>query len=154
MIHLRSKLNSAHGTIAIGEGCIIGERAAVGLQGEGGQGVVIGKGVVVEAGARVEGSLGEGSVVEAGGIVGRGASVGKVGRFLILPFLKSSTYSFILVLDRRWTYTDGEQRRSLLSPYPSHHDPAAMLLLAVVPFTWIYSIHCMLHSGSSDQPFR
>ncbi len=100
VIHLRSKLTSAHGTITIGDGCIIGERAVVGLQGVGETGVVIGNGVVVEAGARVEGSLGEGTVIEAGGVVGRGAVVGKVGRLLILLLLELTAcialYNFLV----------------------------------------------------------
>lgn len=120
VIHLRSKLNSAYGTIAIGEGCIIGERAVVGLLGEGGKGVVIGKGVVLEAGARVEGNLGDGSVVEAGGIVGRGAVVGKVGRSLILLFLESITY---ISLTCSWNLCRWEAVPFRSFPYTYHMTP-------------------------------
>lgn len=84
IIHLRAKLSSSHGPITIGEGCIIGERANLGLQDkepdDGGKGVVVGSGVVIESGARVLGSIGDGSVVEVGAEVKMGSVVGKVGR--------------------------------------------------------------------------
>lgn len=80
----------------VGEGCVVFERARVGVAEDGGrpevgrrvsglsmggrgEGVVLGRNVVVETGAVVEASeMGEGSVVEAGGVVGRGCVVGKV----------------------------------------------------------------------------
>ena len=83
----------------LGEGCVVFERARVGIadidvkpelvrrssgvsQGGRSDGVVLGRNVVVETGAVVEGSeVGEGSVVEGGAVVGRGAVVGKVRTF-------------------------------------------------------------------------
>ena len=82
IIHPRAKLNSTHGPITLGEGCIVCERAAVGLSTAGkddSDGVVLGKNVVIEATAVVEAAeIGEGSIIEVGAQVGRGAMIGKV----------------------------------------------------------------------------
>ena len=81
IIQLRAKLDSAHGSITIGERCIIAERAVLGLQSKAGvdsKGIFLGNGVVIQSGARVEGSLGEGTTVEPGAVVEKGSVVGKV----------------------------------------------------------------------------
>lgn len=84
----------------VGEGCVVYERARVGVgevddksggrpgvvrresgMGGGGRGdgVVLGRNVVVETNAVVEAAeIGEGSVVEVGAVVGRGAVIGRV----------------------------------------------------------------------------
>lgn len=83
VVQLRAKLSSAHGPITIGEGCIVAERAVVGLQskaGVDGKGIVLGDGVVIQSAARVESNVGEGSLVEAGAVVENGSVVGKVCR--------------------------------------------------------------------------
>lgn len=152
VIHLRSKLTSAHGTITIGDGCIIGERAVVGLQGVGETGVVIGNGVVVEAGARVEGSVGEGTVIEAGGVVGRGAVVGKVGRLLILLFLESTAcitlYNFLCLPPGVREILVASHSSSLLFLHVSHDDPT--MLPGCVRSNFLH----ILHSLHVSQPIR
>ncbi|MCJ1469657.1 hypothetical protein MMC07_008293 [Pseudocyphellaria aurata] len=92
VVHPRAKLVAVHGPVTVGEGCVVCERASVGVLdsvegrgggGEptddmGGAGVVLEKGVMVESGAVVEARMvGEGSVVEVGAKVGKGAVVGK-----------------------------------------------------------------------------
>lgn len=81
IVQPRAKIISTHGPVTIGEGCIIAERAVLGLQSKAsvdGNGVLLGNGVVIESGATVEGSLEEGSLVEVGAVVGKGSVVGKV----------------------------------------------------------------------------
>lgn len=88
IIQLRAKIISAHGPVTIGDGCVVAERAVIGLvnslgaekdKGWGGE-VILGNGVIVESGAVVEGKmLGEGTIVEVGAVVGRGSVLGKVG---------------------------------------------------------------------------
>ena len=99
VLHPHSKINSTGSVVMLGEGCVVFERARVGvadvdggrpelsrrtsgMSGNGngrGDGVVLGSNVVVETGAVVEASeVGEGSTIESGAVVGRGAVVGKV----------------------------------------------------------------------------
>ncbi|MCJ1443686.1 MAG: hypothetical protein MMC23_004186 [Stictis urceolatum] len=90
VIHPRAKLISAHCPIAVRAGCVISERAHVGLQealqgdsedeGEG-YGIELGHNVVLEPAAIVEArTVGEGTVFEAGCKVGPGAVIGKFCR--------------------------------------------------------------------------
>ena len=96
VLHPHAKVNSTGSVVMLGEGCVVFERARVGVadvgevpgfdrrqsgtyMGARGEGVVLGRNVVVETGAVVEAAeVGEGSVVESGAVVGRGAVVGKV----------------------------------------------------------------------------
>ena len=61
IVHPRARLTSLCGPITIGEGCMISEKAVVGLQSkeasDGNNGVVLGNGVSVESAARVEGRV-------------------------------------------------------------------------------------------------
>lgn len=89
IIQVRSRLSSVTGAIDIGEGCIVAERACIGLSpvqglqddenGRGAEaGVKLAKGVLIESGAVVEAaSIGAYTVIEAGAKVGRGAVVGE-----------------------------------------------------------------------------
>ncbi|KAJ4351086.1 hypothetical protein N0V95_004133 [Ascochyta clinopodiicola] len=96
VLHPHSKVNSTGSVVMVGEGCVVFERARVGVAevetgrpelsrrtsgmsaGGRGDGVVLGRNVVVETNAVVEAAeVGEGSVVEVGAVVGRGAVVGK-----------------------------------------------------------------------------
>ena len=87
ILHPRARLVSTHGPVTVGEGCVVSERAIVGVAPpEAGaevaatvlrRDVVLEPAAVVEAGAQV----GEGSVLEAGSRVGAGAVLGKVGCF-------------------------------------------------------------------------
>ncbi|KAI9814622.1 MAG: hypothetical protein M1827_003178 [Pycnora praestabilis] len=105
VVHPKAKLLSTLGTVVVGEGCIVCEKAVVGLgaaeaeekikgktgvikgSGDGGgdidegerqEGVVLEQGVVVEVGALVEARrVGEGTVVEVGAKIGRGCVIGK-----------------------------------------------------------------------------
>ncbi|MCJ1458257.1 hypothetical protein MMC28_008628 [Mycoblastus sanguinarius] len=85
ILQLRTRLVSTQGPITIGAGCIISERASIGLlkapQDENTEyvaGVNFGPGVLVESGAVVEAaSVGAYTVVEAGAKIGRGAVVGE-----------------------------------------------------------------------------
>lgn len=96
VLHPHAKVNSTGSVVMLGEGCVVFERARVGVADVGevpgfdrrqsgtymggrGEGVVLGRNVVVETGAVVEAAeVGEGSVVESGAVVGRGAVIGKV----------------------------------------------------------------------------
>src|ERR1700744_5156032 len=70
IIHPRTRFTSAHAPITVGNGCIIGARAAIGLRegsgkGQQPEGVTIENGVMIEVGAVIEGRVvGEGSVIE------------------------------------------------------------------------------------------
>ncbi|KAF2460601.1 hypothetical protein BDY21DRAFT_276607, partial [Lineolata rhizophorae] len=82
VVHPYARLVSTHGPVDVGDGCIVGERAAIGL-GEPGAAasagaadarVALGRNTVVETGAVVEArETGEGAVVEAGARAGPGS---------------------------------------------------------------------------------
>ena len=83
----RSRLSSITGPIDIDEGCIIAERACIGLsvkpvsehdQQLARTGVELGKGVFVESGAVIHAAfIGAYTIIEAGAKVGNGAVVGQ-----------------------------------------------------------------------------
>ncbi len=104
VLHPHSKLSSASAPVVLGEGCVVFERAKVGV-GMGtevdaerrrssmaparssarvrdsmrSEGTVLGKNVVVDSGAVVEAAeVGDGSVIEGGAMVGKGSIIGKV----------------------------------------------------------------------------
>lgn len=104
VLHPHSKISSALAPVFLGEGCVVYERAKIGV-GMGAEldvdsrrssmassrsstsmrdpmradGVVLGKYVVVESNAVVEAAeVGEGSVIEVGAVLGRGCVIGKV----------------------------------------------------------------------------
>ncbi|MCJ1246170.1 hypothetical protein MMC30_003375 [Trapelia coarctata] len=89
VIQPRAKLDSTYGPVTIGDGCIVWERASIGLlsevedeEGIISEGVELGKNVTVEAGAIVEAqSIGEGTVIEVGARIGKGSVLGKVFDF-------------------------------------------------------------------------
>ncbi|KAK0664827.1 Dynactin subunit 6 [Lasiodiplodia hormozganensis] len=80
VIHPNAKITSLHGPVVIGEGCIVYEKATVGipeLEGGQGRGVVLDKNVVVEASAVVQAALvGEGTIIGTDAKVGLGSAVG------------------------------------------------------------------------------
>ncbi|KAL1652340.1 hypothetical protein SLS58_000467 [Diplodia intermedia] len=80
VVHPNAKITSLHGPVVIGEGCIVYEKATVGipeLEGGQGRGVVLDKNVVVEASAVVQAALvGEGTVIGTDAKVGLGSAVG------------------------------------------------------------------------------
>lgn len=102
ILHPRARIVSTHGPVTIGEGCIVSEKASVGLlnppsplvttcadasanvaeqakDGDETPGVVLEKDVVLEPAAVVEAErVCEGTVLEAGSKVGAGAILGKV----------------------------------------------------------------------------
>lgn len=103
VLHPHSKLSSALAPVVLDEGCVIFERAKVGvgmgseLDSEGrrtnmsarsnanvresmrSEGTVLGRNVVVESNAVVEAAeVGEGTVIEVGAVIGRGSIIGKV----------------------------------------------------------------------------
>jgi len=111
VLHPHSKLSSAVAPVVLGEGCVVFERAKVGVgmggEGDGGaegrrgsmapparsssmhvrdsmrsEGTVLGRNVVVDSGAVVEAAeVGEGSVIEVGAVLGKGSIIGKVYHF-------------------------------------------------------------------------
>lgn len=91
VIHPFAKLDSSFGEVKIGEGCIVAERAVVGLASEGseGNGVTIGDSVSIETSAVVEAeSVGKGSVVCVMAVLGRGCKIGEVRfPFIVVPFM-------------------------------------------------------------------
>lgn len=103
VLHPHSKLSSALAPVVLDEGCVVFERAKVGvgmgseLDSEGrrtnmstrsnanvresmrSEGTVLGRNVVVESNAVVEAAeVGEGTVIEVGAVIGRGSIIGKV----------------------------------------------------------------------------
>lgn len=82
IVQLRARLTSTYGPIGVGEGCIISERASIGLlsppQNEKeAAGVTLSPGVLVETCAVVEGaSVGAYTIIESGAKIGKGAVVG------------------------------------------------------------------------------
>lgn len=103
VLHPHCKLSSALAPVVLGEGCVVFERARVGVgmgaeldasrrssvapvrssanprESMRSEGTFLGKNVVVESNAIVEAAeVGEGSVIEVGAVVGRGSIIGKV----------------------------------------------------------------------------
>lgn len=90
VLHPRARINSTYGPVTIGEGCIVSEKASVGLLEAPAEDnnvndsapfkeVLLEKDVVVEPSAIVEGSkIGEGTTLEAGSKVCVDAVLGKV----------------------------------------------------------------------------
>ena len=90
IVQPRAKINATHGAVSVGEGCIICERASIGLVDAEQSGkaratgeVVLGKNITVEIAAVVEArSIGDHTTIEAGAKVGKAAVIGKVGTAL------------------------------------------------------------------------
>lgn len=104
VLHPHSKLSSALAPVVLDEGCVVFERAKVGVgmgteldaesrrtvmssarsnthvrESMRSEGTVLGRNVVVESNAVVEAAeVGEGTVIEVGAVVGRGSIIGKV----------------------------------------------------------------------------
>ncbi|CAO2655637.1 Nn.00g044400.m01.CDS01 [Neocucurbitaria sp. VM-36] len=102
VLHPHSKISSALAPVVLGEGCVVYERAKIGV-GMGAEldaesrrssmassrnsastgsirdeGTVLGRNVVVESNAIVEAAeIGEGSVIQVGAVLGRGCTIGK-----------------------------------------------------------------------------
>ncbi|CAF9939902.1 MAG: hypothetical protein ALECFALPRED_008371 [Alectoria fallacina] len=82
IVQLRARLTSTYGPVGVGEGCIISERASIGLLSpprneREAEGVTISRGVLIESCAVVEGaSIGAYTIIEAGAKIGKGAVVG------------------------------------------------------------------------------
>jgi len=82
----RAKIIATYAPVVIGEGCIVCEKASIGLlnaesdeEQDSGIGVILEKNVTVEAGAVVEAKfVGEGTTIELGAKIGKGAILGKV----------------------------------------------------------------------------
>jgi dynactin-6 len=87
VVHQYAKIVSGDGSIELGEGCIIWEKAVVGnatddegQKSEKEKKITLGSNVVIESGAVVEAeTVGENTIIEAFAKVGEGAIVGKVG---------------------------------------------------------------------------
>ncbi|MCJ1317565.1 hypothetical protein MMC15_002890 [Xylographa vitiligo] len=85
VLQARAKIIATYAPVVIGEGCVVCERASVGLlnaesdeEEESGIGVILEKNVTVEAGAVVEAKfVGEGTTIELGARIGKGAILGK-----------------------------------------------------------------------------
>ena len=103
-----SKIISTIGPVEIGEGCVIWERATVGINveagardededsGHGGTFVMLERNCVVESGAQVSAKLvGEGTIIEAFASVGEGCVIGKVHVHLVFALSTSSLTSMI-----------------------------------------------------------
>lgn len=103
VLHPHSRISSALAPVVLGEGCMVYERAKIGvgmgaeLDAESrrssvassrnsastasirGEGTVLGNNVVVESNAIVEAAeIGDGSVIQVGAVLGRGCTIGKV----------------------------------------------------------------------------
>lgn len=81
-MHLRARLISSYGSISVGDGCIISERASIGLLSrpqneEEAKGVTLSPGVHIETCAVVEGAfIGPYTIIEAGAKIGKGTMIG------------------------------------------------------------------------------
>ncbi|CAN9177876.1 unnamed protein product [Alternaria alternata] len=125
VLHPHSKLSSAVAPVVLGEGCVVFERAKVGVgmgdeEGKRGsmappaarssahmrvesmrsEGTVLGRNVVVDSGAVVEAAeVGEGSVIEVGAVVGRGTIIGKfctvTASSVIPPYIRLPDYTVV-----------------------------------------------------------
>lgn len=108
VLHPHSKVSSNQAPVVLGEGCVIYEKAKIGvgmnIDSEAdsrrssiasfrnsfnlasptrGEGVVLGKNVTIESNAVIEAAeIGEGSVIEVGAVLGRGCILGRV---LLIP---------------------------------------------------------------------
>ena len=83
ILHPRARINSTHGPVTIGEGCIVSEKTSIGFlsptEEDGPLGMILENDVVVEPAAVVEGrTIGQGTTLEAGSKVCAGAVIGKV----------------------------------------------------------------------------
>ncbi|TKA34119.1 hypothetical protein B0A50_00099 [Salinomyces thailandicus] len=83
VLHPYARVRAENGVVAIGDNCIIYERATVGCEttsatgAKGGSDVSIGAGCVIESNAVVEGQIGECSELGVAACVGKGAKVGR-----------------------------------------------------------------------------
>ena len=79
VIHPYAKLNADFGNVVIGKGCIIAEKAVVGVSEASGEtDCIIGDSVSIETGAVVEAKkVGDHSTIEVNSKIGAGAIVGK-----------------------------------------------------------------------------
>jgi dynactin-6 len=119
VLHPHSKLSSAIAPVVLGEGCVVFERAKVGVgmgtEGDAesrrssmaparssahvresmrSEGTVLGRNVVVDSGAVVEAAeVGDGSVVEVGAVLGRGSIIGKVCVLWLLSLVVGANIS-------------------------------------------------------------
>ncbi|EOA91773.1 hypothetical protein ACJQWK_03970 [Exserohilum turcicum] len=117
VLHPHSKLSSALAPVVLDEGCVIFERAKIGvgtaaeLDAESrrtsiaparssahirnsmrSEGTVLGRNVVVESGAVVEAAeVGEGTVIEVGAVIGRGSIIGKYCTITASSFLPANS---------------------------------------------------------------
>ncbi|KAF1845151.1 trimeric LpxA-like protein [Cucurbitaria berberidis CBS 394.84] len=124
VLHPHSKISSALAPVVLGEGCVVYERAKIGV-GMGaeldhesrrssmasarnstsagslrGEGTFLGKNVVVESNAIVEATeIGEGSVVQVGAVLGRGCIIGKYctisAASVISPYTRLPDYTVV-----------------------------------------------------------
>ncbi len=82
IVQLRTLLTSNYGPVDVGDGCIISERASIGLLSaprneKEAKGVTLSPGVLIETCAVVEGaSIGPYTIIEAGAKIGRGTVIG------------------------------------------------------------------------------
>lgn len=121
VIHPHSKISSAFAPVVLGEGCVVYERAKVGV-GMGAEldaesrrssmassrnsasaglirseGTFLDKNVVVESNAIVEAAeVGEGTVIQVGAVLGKGCIIGKVYPAPLLPFVSLCLSSVVL----------------------------------------------------------
>ncbi|KAK5018772.1 trimeric LpxA-like protein [Cryomyces antarcticus] len=80
VVHPHAKLISTYGSLTIGPGCIIAERAVVGPT-SGMRATILEANVTVESGAVVEAAIvDEGTIVETAAVLGAGAVVGSYCR--------------------------------------------------------------------------
>ncbi|KAF6221364.1 hypothetical protein HO133_002219 [Letharia lupina] len=91
IVQLRARLTSNYGPISVGDGCIISERASIGLlsspQNEKeAKGVTLSSGVLIETCAVVQGaSIGAYTIIEAGAKIGKGTVVGvEIGEGMVV----------------------------------------------------------------------
>ena len=81
-MQLRARLISSHVSIDVGDGCIISERASIGLLSpprneRESQGVTLSPGVLIETCAVVEGAfIGPYTIIEPGAKIGKGTVIG------------------------------------------------------------------------------
>ncbi|EMC97828.1 hypothetical protein BAUCODRAFT_405274 [Baudoinia panamericana UAMH 10762] len=91
VVHPYAKIRAENGSVSIGKGSMIWERAVVGCaEGSYACSVEIGMDVSIETGAIIEGAaIGDGTIVDVNAVVERGAVVGKWCRVAALERVKA-----------------------------------------------------------------
>ncbi|GME22714.1 Dynactin subunit 6 [Neofusicoccum parvum] len=132
VIHPNARITSLHGPVVIGEGCIVYEKATVGipeLEGGQGRGVVLDRNVVVESSAIVQAAL-----------VGEGTTIGTDSRFCQLaPRMELPAhsdlpdYTVVYGSNQRRTNYSLQTRPAVMELMKRAHEKKLNALMRLIP---------------------